>query len=153
MLSTTQLITQVTVGFQSLSIDSFVAIGISMFIAHKVVSYAYSNVAQWFWVLLSIFIFYSVANGSYPIFSFEFFGAVAIFGTASPVISRTYRYFVRVKNKVMYVAPQIPTYQPRFGYTEEEMQIKKSADKRSQEQHNQQQQYFKKIIKKIDDDF
>jgi len=150
MLSTTQLITQLTVGLQSLSVDSLLAIGLVMFISHKIVSYAYSSMAQWFWILLSVFIFYNVLMGIYPIFSFEFFGAIAIFGTASSVLKRTYFYFVKVKNKVTYIAPDVPTYQPRFGLTPEEMELRKNEDKREQEKHQKQQDYFTKLSKKLD---
>ena len=151
MLSITQLMTQVTVGLQSLTVDSFLSLGLVMYISHKIVSYAYSNSAQFFWILMAVFLFYNVGMGIYPIFSFEFFSAIAIFGTASPVIGRAYRYFVKVKNRVTYIAPETPSYSPRFGYTDDEMLLKKSEDKRENEKHQKQQQYFQKLAKKMDE--
>ena len=151
MLNIAQLTTQLTVGIQSLTVDEFLAIGIILYIVHKIVGLAHSNAAQWFWILFSSFIFYNVLEGIYPIFSNEFFAAIAIFTTASPVLFRTYRSIVKVKNRVTYIAPEIPTYHPRFGLTKEEMEIKRINDKREQETLDKKQQYLQNILKKMDD--
>ena len=144
------LLNQLLVGLQSLTIDSFLAISLVMYIVHKLVGYSTSIVGQIFFLLLSIFMFYKVYMGIYPIISLEFFSAISIFFTVLPVFKRIYRIFISVKQKVTYIAPDVPTYSPRFGYTPDELEFKKLEDKREQEKHKKEQEYFSKISKKLD---
>ena len=150
MNTITLLLNQLTVSLQSFTIDSFLAIGLVYYITSKLVGYAYSITSRLFWLFLSFFIFYKVAVFSYPIISVQFFSALGMFFTVLPVIRDIYRKFATFKQKVTYIAPDAPTYQPKFGLTPEQMELRKNEDKREQEKHNKKQEYLSKLSKKLD---
>lgn len=141
------LLNQAIVGFNTLTIDDFIAIGFILYFTSKVVGWAQSTVIRLFWFSFSIFIFYKVATLSYPLMSLPFFSAIAIFYTTFPVIVYLYKKFKAYRKKVTYVAPEVPVHKARFGYTEEE---KKEKDMLERQKHKKQQEYMNTLIKKLD---
>ncbi len=134
-----------------LTISDLLAAGLVIYFTNIIVQKATSLPAQLFWLIVSLFGMYKVYDGYVPVVSVYSISVITIFFTVLPVIKSIYYIFINAKNKVIHIAPEIPKYESKFGPTPEQMELRKSEDRRAQEKHNEQQKYFKKLIDQIDE--